>query len=130
MDIKQYFETTAGLGILATADSDGHVDVAVYSRPHVIDNQTIALIMADSISHNNLQSNPNAAYLFKEDGAGYRGTRLYIEKISDEKNSPLIDDMRRKKKSVEADDEVKDRFLVHFRITGTRPLTGDLRTTK
>jgi hypothetical protein len=127
MDIQHYFETTAGLGVLATSDSEGNVDIAIYSRPHVIDSQTIAFIMADSLSHKNLQSSPKAAYLFKEDGAGYRGTRLYIEKISEEKNSPLINEMRRKKKTDEVEEEGKDRFLVHFRITGTRPLTGDLR---
>jgi hypothetical protein len=129
MGIKQYFETAEGVGILATADSDGLVDLAIYSRPHVIDDQTIAFIMADSLSHKNLESNPKAAYLFKEDGAGYRGTRLYIEKISDVKNSPLIDEMRRKKKSIEAEEEGKNRFLVHFKITGSRPLTGDIRKT-
>ncbi len=127
MEIAHYFETTSGLGILATADSSGAVDLAIYSRPHVIDSQTIALIMADSLSHKNLQSNPKAAYLFKEEGAGYRGTRLYLEKISDEKNSPRIDELRRKKKTAEDGEEGKDRFLVQFRITGTRPLTGDLR---
>lgn len=127
MDIQRYFDTAAGLGVLATSDSEGTVDIAIYSRPHVIDTQTIAFIMADSLSHENLQSNPKAAYLFKEDGAGYRGTRLYLEKISDEKNSTLINEMRRKKKSDEIEEDMKDRFLVHFRITATRPLTGDRR---
>ncbi len=126
MDIKEYFKNALGIGILATSDSEGNVDLAVYSRPHVIDSHTIAFIMADSISHGNLQSNPKAAYLFKEDGPGYKGTRLYIEKISEEKNSPLIKEMRRKKKIGEDDDE-RDRFLVHFRINSTRALTGDLR---
>ncbi|HOT44834.1 MAG TPA: pyridoxamine 5'-phosphate oxidase family protein [Spirochaetota bacterium] len=128
MDFKDYFEKTPGLGILATADSEGNVDLAIYSRPHCIDDGTIAFIMADSFSHRNLQSNPKAAYLFKEDGPGYRGTRLYIEKTSEEKNSPLIDEIRRKKKSAE-DAEAKDRFLVYFKINGTRPLTGDLSGT-
>lgn len=126
MDLKEYFEKTHGLGILGTSDAEGNVDLALYSRPHVMEDNTIAFIMADGLSHRNLQSNPRAAYLYRQDGPGYSGTRLYIEKISEEKNSPLIDELRRKKKPVE-DAEAKDRFLVYFRINGTRPLTGDLR---
>ncbi len=34
MDLKSYFESTNGTGILSTADGDGHVDSAIYSRPH------------------------------------------------------------------------------------------------
>ncbi len=125
MDLKNYFETTTGLGILATADSDGNVDLAVYSRPHVLDGETVAFIMADRLSHRNVQSNPKAAFLFKEDGGGYKGIRLYIEKIGEEKNSPLIDEMRKKKHGTDTAGEEKDRFLVRFRVTSTRPLTGD-----
>ncbi|HNW30488.1 MAG TPA: pyridoxamine 5'-phosphate oxidase family protein [Spirochaetota bacterium] len=126
MEMKEYFEKAAGLGILATADSEGNVDLAIYSRPHFMEDDTVAFIMTDSLSRRNLLSNPRAAYLFKEDGPGYKGIRLYIEKTREEKNSPLIDEIRRKKKSLE-DAEGKDRFLVHFRINGSRPLTGDLR---
>ncbi len=42
MKISEYFENTQGRGVLATADSNGLVDVAVYSRPHFIDEETIA----------------------------------------------------------------------------------------
>jgi hypothetical protein len=71
MDLKTYFENTSGLGILSTADYSGQVDAAVYSRPHFMDDGTVAFIMRDRLTHNNLQSNPHAAYLFKEDGEGY-----------------------------------------------------------
>ena len=42
MGLKEYFENTTGRGVLATADVDGNVDAAVYSRPHFIDETTIA----------------------------------------------------------------------------------------
>ena len=125
MDLKEYFEKTLGMGILATADSEGNVDVALYSRPHVADDGTVMFIMADRLSHRNLQSNPKAAFLFREDVPGYRGRRLYLEKTSEEKNSPLIDRLRSKKHGKEDEGGQKDRFLVHFRVTGMRPLTGD-----
>ncbi len=126
MEMKEYFETARGFGILSTADSDGNVDAALYSRPHCIDFETIAFIMADKRSHKNLQSNPKAVYLFKEDD-GFHGTRLYIEKCGEERNSPLIEELRRKKRADSDDEGGKDRFLVYFKIIGIRPLSGDAR---
>ena len=64
MTIKEYFDTTKGLGILSTADSDGKVDAAIYARPHFMEDGTLAFIMRDRLSHHNLQSNPHAVYLF------------------------------------------------------------------
>jgi hypothetical protein len=125
MDLKEYFEKTLGQGILATADADGNVDVAIYSRPHIADDGTVMFIMADRLSHRNILSNPKAAFLFREDGQGYRGKRLYLEKIREEKNSPLIEQLRAKKHGKQDEGGPKDRFLVYFRVTGIRPLTGD-----
>ena len=58
MNLRDYFESVKGHGVLATADKDGRVDVAVYARPHFIDDETIAFIMRDRLTHHNLQSNP------------------------------------------------------------------------
>lgn len=124
MEMQEYFEKARGFGILSTADSEGNVDAAPYSRPHFIDFETIAFIMANKRSHKNLQSNPKAVYLFKEEG-GYNGMRLYIEKSGEDKNSPLIEELRRKKRADSDDEGGKDRFLVYFKILGIRPLVGD-----
>jgi len=70
MKLSEYFEKTRGTGVLATSDSSGQVDVAIYARPHFVSEQEIAFIMADRLSHRNLQSNPHAAYLFVERGDG------------------------------------------------------------
>jgi hypothetical protein len=125
MNLKEYFENTTGLGILATSDPEGNVDVAIYSRPHVNDDGTVMFVMADRLSHSNIQSNPKAAFLFREDGGGYRGTRIYLEKFREEKNSHLIDQLRTKKHGKQDDASPKDRFLVYFTVTRVRPLTGD-----
>jgi hypothetical protein len=84
MDLQEYFEKHKGSGILATADADGNVDLAVYARPHVNDDETLAFIMRDRLSHQNLQSNPRAAYIFLEEGRSYRGKRLYLTRSSEE----------------------------------------------
>ena len=125
MYIRDYFESARGLGILATADSGGNVNTAVYSRPHVIEEDQVAFIMADRRSHRNLLSNPRASYLFREEGTGHTGMRLYLEMTKEEKNSPLIAELRRKKREISSRADDSDRFLVYFRITERRPLVGD-----
>ena len=122
MALKEYFETTKGLGVLSTADSDGKVDSAIYSRPHFMEDGTMALVMRDRLSHTNLQSNPHAMYLFKEDGPGYKGKRLFITKVREEKNTELLESLRRRKTAYEDD---ADRFLVFFKIDKEVPLVGD-----
>ena len=78
MSIKEYFGAKEGTGILATADSSGRVDAAIYSRPFVIREKRVAFIMADRLTRRNLLSNPNATYLFIEAGPGYNGMRLML----------------------------------------------------
>ena len=70
MDYREYFRDVKGRGILATADQDGLVDVAVYAKPHLMEDDTIAFIMRDRLTHHNVQSNNQADYLFMEEGAG------------------------------------------------------------
>ena len=123
MDLKAYFESTKGTGALATADKEGLVDVAVYAKPHIMDDQSVAFIMADRLTHHNLQSNDHAAYLFKEDGAGYKGIRLFLTKIREEQDSDLLYSIRSKRYPSEKE-EGKTRFLVFFKVDKVLPLIG------
>jgi hypothetical protein len=126
MDLKEYFETAKGTGVLATADANGKVDVAIYARPHVLEDGGIAFIMADHLSHENLQSNPHAAYLFVEAGKGYEGKRLYLTKVNEETDAERIAALRRRTTPERCDpSEGEQRFLVHFRLDRVRPLVGD-----
>ena len=125
MTLSEYFEKTKGTGILATADDAGEVDAAVYARPHFLDEQTIAFIMADRLSHRNLQSNPHAAYLFVEHGEGYKGRRLHLTKVAEETDPQKIQALRRRPLPAECGMESGARYLVHFRIDRVRPLIGD-----
>jgi len=125
MKITEYFEKKRGRGVIATADSEGRVGVAVYARPHFIDEKTVAFIMADRLMHKNVQSNPHAAYLFLESGDRYVGKRLYLTRIKEEKNSDLIDKIRRRE-SCPVYDKYRDkaRYLVYFHVDKVLPLIG------
>lgn len=121
MNVCQYFnDTVKGMGVLATADADGKVNVAVYAQPHIVDSETVAFIMLDRLTHHNLQSNPHAAYLFREDGAGYKGRRLHLTKIREETDIETISFLRKRK-----DHQPKGKeFLVYFRVDKVFPLIG------
>ncbi len=124
MNLSEYFENTEGIGILATADSNGNVDVAIYARPHCIDETTVAFIMNERLSYKNLTSNPKAAYLFLEKGHGYQGTRLYLTKVREDSNKELIASMKRRKSPQYNDGESK-KYLVYFNVDKVRALVGE-----
>jgi len=123
MDLNKYFDNAKGLGVLATSDDQGRVDTAVYAKPHIMDDETVAFIMADRLTHHNLQSNDHAAYLFKEEGPGYKGTRLFLTKLREEQDSDLLYSIRRKRYK-SGKEEGKTRFLVFFKVDKVLPLIG------
>lgn len=120
MKIREYFKTAKGRGVLATADSSGKVDVAIYAVPHVIDEETIAFIMTDKLTHQNLQSNPHAAYLFTEEEEEFKGVRLFLTKVREEKDSEKLQQVRRK----EYPNLKGKEFLVYFKVGKVVPLIG------
>ena len=124
MKLHDYFEQTQGLGVLATADQKGKVGIAVYARPHVMEDGTLAFIMADRLTHHNLQSNPQAAYLFKEEGAGYKGKRLILTKIREEENSEMLTALRKRTYSRKKEESEESKFLVFFKVAQELPLVG------
>jgi len=124
MNLSGYFENTEGTGILATADSNGNVDIALYARPHAIDEQTVAFIMNEHLSYKNLTSNPKAAYLFLEEGTGYSGKRLYLTKIREDTDAELITSMK-KRKTEKYNDSDSKKHLVYFRVDKIRVLIGE-----
>lgn len=124
MDLKEYFENTKGLGVMATADTDGRVDAAVYARPHVMEDGLLAFIMRDRTTHANTQTNPHATFLFKEEGPGYKGKRLFLTKVREEEDAELIKRLSRRNYS--SDENRKEAtYLVYFKIDKERPLVGD-----
>lgn len=124
MGLKEYFAGKKGFGVLSTADENGKVDAAAYATPHVIDENNVAFIMADKLSHANIAKNPYAVYLFKEDGPGYEGKRLYLKKEKESNDQ----------KAVEAtckiawpgpycaEAYIKGSFLVYFTVESVLPL--------
>jgi hypothetical protein len=122
MSLTDYFENARGYGVLATADAGGKVDVAVYARPHVMDENTIAFIMTERLTYENLKSNPWAAYSFLEEGKGWSGKRLYLKKTREEMNEDLVKEICRRCDYSRHD--VKNRHVVYFQVLKELPLIG------
>jgi len=121
MNMQQYFKQHKGRGVLATADSEGRVDAAIYARPHVVDEETVAFIMLDRLTRHNLQSNPHAAYLFMENNGSYTGKRFFLTKLKEEQDAEKINKLRRRSYP---DLKEKEEFLVYFRVDKALPLIG------
>lgn len=120
-ELQQYFENTKGVGVLATADSKGKVDAAIYSRPHFLEEKSLAFIMRDRLTHHNLQSNPSATFLFIEEGTGFKGKRLFLKKIREENNPDLVKKIKRRQYTDENEEPI---FVAYFTVEKELPLVG------
>jgi hypothetical protein len=120
MNLAEYFENTKGTGVLSTASSSGEVNAAVYGRPRFVDESTITFIMRDRLSRSNLLENPNAAYLFLEEGTKSKGIRLYLTMIKEDDDPETVAAAKRGHDHGSSTDEKK--YLVYFKIDSTRPI--------
>lgn len=126
MDLHTYFEKKKGIGVLATSDKEGRVNAALYARPRIHNGEKCIFIMADKLTHKNIQDNPYAYYLFKEQD-GYHGKRLQLKKIKETQDKETIQrflqDRNTDKKYT--NDSEKTLFAVYFNIVKVIPLTGE-----
>ncbi len=123
MSLAEYFANVEGIGVLGTADAEGKVDLALYARPHVLDENSVAFIMGDHLSHDNLSSNPHAAYLFVERGETYNGLRMHLTRTGEETDPQKIEAMRRRGYG-EHDYTGMKKYLVQFQVDEVRRLVG------
>ncbi len=125
MDLPNYFTTTQGTGILATASASGEVTTAVYAKPHFQDDSSVAMIMRERLTYANLQTNSHACYLFLEQGHGIKGIRLFLQKINESDDAELIRLMTRRHLSPEEDKAKGPKHLVRFQVVKVLPVIGD-----
>ena len=124
MKLKEYFTQQKGIGVMATSDAAGAIDTAVYSRPHVMEDDTLAFIMRDRLTHQNLQETNHANYLFLEKGEGYSGVRIFMTKVDETDDHELINSMTRRHLSPEEDRAKGKKFLVRFKVDRVLTLIG------
>jgi hypothetical protein len=91
MDLRSYFQNNPGRGILATANANGEVDQAVYSGPYFLEDGSLAFIMAEHLTYENLKQNPHACFMFIEAGGWFSGRRLYLTMTGEKKGKAIVD---------------------------------------
>lgn len=124
MDLTTYFESHQGIGVISTADRQGQVATAIYARPHILSDGSLAFIMRDRLTYKNVNENPNAAYLFIEKSPGYQGIRLYLKKIREDQDQDLIAQLTRRCLTPEEDAAKGPKFLVYFKVEKALKLIG------
>ena len=67
-----------GRGVIATSDSSGNVNTAVYAKPHIVDEKTVAWGVTEGRTWACVKENPHASYLYMNPGPGYSGVRLKL----------------------------------------------------
>lgn len=121
-DLRDYFETAIGSGYLATAGLDGAVNLALYDRPLVIEEDLVAFGMKRRKTHDNLRENPQAAYAYHEPGQR-RGLRLSLQLEREETSGDLLDKLKRRAGWLSGPAEAEElRYVVFFRVTDVLPL--------
>lgn len=124
MKLSEYLDNVSGKGVLATADAEGKVDAAIYSKPQILKDGILVFIMRDHLTHHNIVSNPYATYLFIEDGPHYKGIRLFLKKTKEDTDPELISAMTRRNLTPEQDKAKGPKFLVYFALEKILPLIG------
>lgn len=125
MNLGDYFDKKRGTGVMATADSEGNVNVAALSRPYIVDENTAAFIMAGHLTHTNLNSNPKACYFFREKDS-YDGKRLYLTKIKEEEEGELIEPIRKIRYPIFTTKYANEsKYVVYFKVDKVLPLVAD-----
>jgi len=121
MGLEEIFDIE-GRGIMATADASGKLNVAVYARPHFIDDDTVAWGMIEGRTWRNLTENGKAAYLFMSI-VGFEGVRLGLELKEMREAGDLLDVIKEHTAAIvnpQAAAAVK--HVAYFRITEIRAL--------
>ena len=122
MSLADHFED-GGMGVMATAGSDGEVNTAVYAVPQVVDEETVAWGMTEGRTHRFTKENPRASYLYFSPGGKGKGVRLTLALKSIENSGTLLEKIRaRASENVNPQAGASVKYVAYFRVLETRPL--------
>ncbi|TYO96829.1 pyridoxamine 5'-phosphate oxidase [Geothermobacter ehrlichii] len=125
-ELMALFNNPTRLGTLATADSSGKVDNAVFSALQMVDENTVMMAIGDNRSYANLRENPRAAFVFfhpAPDPYAWQGGRVYMSVVKADESGPVFDQMVGTVRQMAGDraaDNIK--AVLTFAIDEVRPL--------
>lgn len=112
-----------GFGVLATSSPDGTVNTAVYSRPHIIDQTTLAWGMTEGRTAANIRQNSHASFLFRQGSHGYVGVRIALDLLRIEEEGAMLAMVRaRTAEVVSPAAAAAVCYVAYFAVREIRPL--------
>jgi hypothetical protein len=124
--LMEYFNKQPRLGVFCTANNDGKVDSAVYGSPQMIDENTVIVALAQGRTFANLKTNPNAAFMIMEPGAGildWKGIRVYLRMKEYATSGPQFDMYKSQAAKIIGEEAVEMiKVLATFEVIEVRPL--------
>jgi hypothetical protein len=125
-ELMALFNKRPRIGALATANTIGDVNVAVFGSPQMIDENTVIMGIGENRSFRNLQRNPKAVFIVMEPGEtviDWKGVRVYLEAVDMETSGSFCDQLKQniaKAVGQQAADMIH--AAIRFRITDVRPI--------
>lgn len=112
-----------GRGVIATSDSSGNVNSAVYARPHIVDEKTVAWGMTEGRTWACVKENPHAAYLYMNPGPGYSGVRLKLALQELLEGGDMLDAVKKHTAEIVSPAAAEAvRHVAYFEVEEIRPL--------
>lgn len=124
--VRELINDPKRVGVLATTDRQGMPNVAVFGSPHMPDDLTLVMGLAETRTAQNLLETGRAVFLSvlpAENPLATQGARVYLKVRAMEKEGPNLDALKgkiREKAGERAAGRVK--YAVFFDIEGSRPL--------
>jgi hypothetical protein len=124
--LLEIFNRQPRIGTLSTANAQGDVNVAVFSSPQMIDENTVIMGIGQNRSFRNLRENPKAVFIVLEPGktvVDWKGARVYLEALAIETGGGFYDQIR--DNIAKAAGEQAARMVhaaIRFKITEVRPI--------
>lgn len=124
--VRELINDPARVGVLATTDRAGNPNVALFGSPHMPDDLTLVMGLADTRTAQNLLESGRAVFMSVVPGANpmaTTGARVYLKVRVMEKEGPNLDMIRDKIRSVAGDRAaMRIQYAVFFDVESTRPL--------
>jgi hypothetical protein len=122
MKLAEQFKD-GGMGVMATAGSDGAVNTAVYAVPHIVDEETVAWGMTEGRTHRFAKENPHASFLFFAPGGQGKGVRLTLALKNIETSGKMLETIRaRASETMNPQAGAAVKYVAYFRVVEARPL--------